>query len=317
MQTIIKIYKNYTLIFALVMGTLIWFLGHNFTFMNPLKPIFPYLINYLMPILIFFMIFLEVNKSQIRDFIPKKWILWIVLYQIIASSTITLLYKFNFITQNIPLYEGIITCMLTPTATAVAVMSSKLKGNPGSATVYVIISSVLASIMISLLFPIWNPDAKIDFVSTFIKIFLKLSPVIILPLLISFLLRWKAEKIRIKIGEWAKDKSFYIWSFLVSINMVQIAKLLFGNSDPNINEIFYITWALIICVIQFAIGKIIGHLYNDRISAGQCLGQKNTGLSIWIIISFLDINSALVPGAYMIWQNIINSIQLRIKNKKQ
>ena len=40
--------------------------------------------------------------------------------------------------------------------------------------------------------------------------------------------------------------------------------------------------ALVACCLQFFLGKTIGSIYNDRISGGQALGQKNTILAIWM-----------------------------------
>ena len=63
-------------------------------------------------------------------------------------------------------------------------------------------------------------------------------------------------------------------------------------------------------------GKRIGSIYNDRISAGQALGQKNTVLAIWMAFTFLNPLTSVGPGSYVIWQNIINSYQLWKKRKK-
>ena len=62
-------------------------------------------------------------------------------------------------------------------------------------------------------------------------------------------------------------------------------------------------------------GKAVGHAYGDSVSAGQALGQKNTVVGIWIALTFLDPLSALAPGAYVIWQNLVNAWQIWYKEK--
>ena len=50
-------------------------------------------------------------------------------------------------------------------------------------------------------------------------------------------------------------------------------------------------------------------------SAGQAMGQKNTVVGIWIALMFLDPLAALAPGAYVIWQNLVNAWQIWYKEK--
>ena len=78
--------------------------------------------------------------------------------------------------------------------------------------------------------------------------------------------------------------------------------------------------ALLACVIQFVVGKQVGGMYADRISAGQALGQKNTVLAIWMACTYLNPASAIAPGSYVLWQNVINSWQLwkkRVKDSRE
>jgi len=72
---------------------------------------------------------------------------------------------------------------------------------------------------------------------------------------------------------------------------------------------------LICCILQFYIGKRIGSHYNDRISAGQSLGQKNTVFIIWTAYTFMNPVTAVAGGFYSIWHNSINSYQLYKKRK--
>lgn len=82
-------------------------------------------------------------------------------------------------------------------------------------------------------------------------------------------------------------------------------------------EIMIAVGALAACCLQFFFGKTIGSIYNDRISGGQALGQKNTILAIWMAHTYLNPLSAVAPGSYVLWQNIINSWQLWKKRKRE
>ena len=59
----------------------------------------------------------------------------------------------------------------------------------------------------------------------------------------------------------------------------------------------------------------IGNKYNQKISGGQSLGQKNTVLAIWLSQTYLNPLSSLGPGLYVLWQNLVNSYQIWIHNK--
>ncbi|MBF1126112.1 MAG: transporter, partial [Capnocytophaga sp.] len=51
------------------------------------------------------------------------------------------------------------------------------------------------------------------------------------------------------------------------------------------------------------------------IESGQALGQKNTAFAIWIAATYLHPLSTVGPGCYILWQNIINSIEIWKKGK--
>jgi BASS family bile acid:Na+ symporter len=73
---------------------------------------------------------------------------------------------------------------------------------------------------------------------------------------------------------------------------------------------------LVLCIIQFAVGRFIGHFFNRTQEAGQALGQKNTAFAIWLGITYLNPLSSVGPGCYILWQNIINSIEIWQERRK-
>jgi len=67
---------------------------------------------------------------------------------------------------------------------------------------------------------------------------------------------------------------------------------------------------LVICVVQFAVGRFIGHYFDHAQEAGQALGQKNTAFAIWLSSAYLNPLSSVGPGCYILWQNIVNSVEI-------
>jgi BASS family bile acid:Na+ symporter len=110
------------------------------------------------------------------------------------------------------------------------------------------------------------------------------------------------------------ELAFYLWAFALTIVTAQIFSSLLNYAETGI-RIAIATF--VICCLQFFGGKTLGSIYNDRISGGQALGQKNTILAIWMAHTYLNPLSAVGPGFYVIWQNLINSWQLWKKRKSK
>ena len=100
--------------------------------------------------------------------------------------------------------------------------------------------------------------------------------------------------------------------------------------------------SFVACLIQFGLGKLIGYYlpapskgrdYQDvlvnpaaapktmagvsSITAGQAFGQKNTSLGVWMAQTYLLPMATLGAAAYIIWQNLFNSVQLFIVAHKK
>lgn len=54
----------------------------------------------------------------------------------------------------------------------------------------------------------------------------------------------------------------------------------------------------------------------DKITAGQALGQKNTGFLIWLGYSYMTPVTSVAGGLYSVFQNCINSFELYQKEKR-
>lgn len=74
---------------------------------------------------------------------------------------------------------------------------------------------------------------------------------------------------------------------------------------------------LIVCFILFGLGKSVAGIwgYEAHIEGGQALGQKNNIVGIWLLLHFLNPLCVIAPCAYVLWQNIINAVQLWYNDK--
>lgn len=112
-----------------------------------------------------------------------------------------------------------------------------------------------------------------------------------------------------------KNLAFYLWGFNLSIlSGITIANILKSTVSGWVLTILLLS-PLVVTIVLFAIGKVVGRHYGDSISAGQALGQKNTSVGLWLTIAFLNPVASVAPGAYAIWQNLFNAWQLWYKDK--
>lgn len=266
----------------------------------------------ILPYLLFTMLFLEFSKINPRDLFPKRWIVYSFAYQLLMTGAMILLLLWSGTPEwTRTMWLGTLVCVLSPTATAVAVMSSKLGGKGGSATTYAVLSSLFTAIAVPLFFPIVSSDnEQLSFAFLFVKIFKKVFPVIIVPLAMSLLMRRFTPRWHRAVAGFAKDKSYYLWSVCVGINCAQIARILCMGIVDLKTTLIYVFYSGLLCMLNFILGKTFGNGCDDRISAGQSLGQKNTILAIWVAMTFLDPSTGIILGAYMIWQNIFNALQI-------
>lgn len=268
-------------------------------------------LSFLTPYLIFTMLLLTFCKISPNDMRPRRMHLWLLTIQVLGSVAV----YFALLPLGKAVAEGAMVCVICPTATAAAVITHKLGGNAASLTTYTLIGNIGTAIAIPLFFPAIEPHAQISFATSFVLILGKVFPLLICPFIAAMLLRFFVPKAHAALQRLSAG-AFYLWTVALAIVTAQtLSSILEDRSQPGI-KIITAAATLVVCLLQFITGKIIGSRYGERISAGQALGQKNTIFAIWMAHTYLDPLSAIGPGAYVLWQNIVNSRQLRRKAKR-
>lgn len=310
----LKFIKNWTLPIAMLIGTLAYLVFAKWVFLAPLKPVVHSFVSFITPWLIFAQLLLTFCKIDVKELKPKRWHLWLLLIQAfscILTAAILLCVPMGELATGI--WQGMMVCLICPTATAAAVITGKLGGNAATLTTYTLLSNLLGAVLVPLVFPLVEPHEGLTFWVAFLKILSRVFPLLLAPLFVALFLKYYVRNVH----RWLMEHSgmaFYIWAFALALVMGQTARSLI-NSDML--AWFVALGGLFTCVVQFFFGKRIGSVYNDRISAGQALGQKNTVLAIWMASAYLHPLATIAPGSYVLWQNIINSYQLWKKRKKE
>lgn len=265
------------------------------------------------PYFIFTMLLLTFCKLPPKEVRFKRLHLWLILIQIFGSVAVYLIVSlFDTVTA-----QGAFICILAPTAMAAAVITGMLGGNVAFLTSYVLVSNVGTALAAPVIFSLMGPNDGMPFTDSFIYICREVMPLLILPLLTAWALRAVApplHRMLLKIN----PATFYLWALSLTIVTGRTVKFLAEQQNPDYTtEISLAVLALVICLAQFKAGKYIGGLYGERIAAGQGLGQKNTILAIWMSQMYLNPIASVGPASYVLWQNIVNSYQLWLKNHRE
>lgn len=312
MIVMIKFLKNWTLPISMLVGTLAYLLFARVPFLAPAKPYIHQFVSFVTPWLIFTQLLLTFCKIDMKELRPKRWHLWLLMIQAFSCALVAgVLLCVPMRELSVGIWEGVMVCLICPTATAAAVITSKLGGNAATLTTYTLLSNLLGAVMVPLVFPLIEPHEGLTFWNAFLKILSKVFPLLLAPFFLALFLKHYMKNVH----RWLMEHSgmaFYIWAFALALVMGQTARSLINS---NASAWFVALGGLFACAVQFLLGKRIGSIYHDRISAGQALGQKNTVLAIWMASTYLHPLATIAPGSYVLWQNIVNSYQLWKKRK--
>ena len=273
-------------------------------------------VQFLAPYLIFIMLLITFCKVNPRDLRPGRLSWWLLAIQMIFSIGL----YFALLPLSVPLAQATFICVFCPTATAAPVITGMLGGSVTRVVMYSIVSNLAVALTAPALFEYMGGESaagNISFWEGFATICIKVGPLIILPLVTAFILKAVAPKVHHGIAT-HQSLSFYIWA--VSLLIVVGKSVSFVMSEPAgaIPVMIAIAGAsLVVCIIQFIIGRRVGRLFGDPVAGAQGLAQKNTVLAIWMALNFLNPISSVGPASYILWQNTINSGQLYFKTKRK
>lgn len=302
----------------------------------PLKPLLPWLI--------FFMLFFTFCKVNPLDLRLHKWH-WIVLASQLAFSFVTYAAVMHFSGSAI-LAQGLLMCFIMPTATAAPIIAGKMGGSIQNLTTFTLLSNFATAIIVPATFPLINPAADMTFWPAFLLILSRIAPLLLGPFFGAWILRllYKARtKQEFVLSKRLAVIPFYLWVASIIVLSSVVTKTVVTNYQTQItNMLILLGLSFVACLLQFGLGKLIGYYmpapskgrdYQDvlinpaaapktmagvsSITAGQAFGQKNTSLGVWMAQTFLDPLSALGAAAYIIWQNLFNSVQLFVVAHKK
>lgn len=263
--------------------------------------------TFLSPYLIFTMLFITYCKLKISDFKPNKFEFTLLLAQIVLAGVA---YGLTFF-WNRTLAEGVFICFIIPTATAAPVITSMLGGSISKVATYSLMCNAFVAVAGPVMFAAIGEHSEMTFLESFKLILIEVFPLILAPLALALILRYALPKVHSRIVG-MQQLSFYLWAVSLIIVVGSCVSFAINNWRPEatLTMVLLAIGALVACLLQFKLGRIIGGKFGDRVAGGQGLGQKNTVLAVWLAMAYLNPLASIAPASYVAWQNIINSWQL-------
>ena len=261
--------------------------------------------NMLTPSLIAAMLFITFCRVDIRAMRLGTIHLWMLLFQFVGAMAVYYPTTWFF---GETVGQGAMICVLAPIAMAAVVIGGMLGANVTTMVTY----SLLCNFATALIAPMMLHSFG-NGTCTFIEIIGRVAPTLIAPFVVAQLLRWLLPKV----AEWFSAHSsisFYLWLISLVLVLGRTTAFILDTDADIVVEVELAIIALVLCLVQFRVGRWMGGLAGDAIAGGQSVGQKNTILAVWMSLNFLDPVASIAPTAYIVWQNFVNSYQLsRVK----
>ena len=313
-MSLIAFFKQWSLPLSLLIGVIGYLLFAYVPLLQPIGEVVGPLLESLIPVVLFVLLYVTFCKIQIKEMRPRAWHFWLQTIRVSLSAFFVWLITLTSDPNLRLVLEGMFVCVICPTAAAAPVVTEKLGGSIGSLTVYAIIANVVTSIIIPLFFPMVEKSSDISFATASLMVLRNVTTVLVIPLVLALVSRRVIPRVTDRIKEF-RNLGFYLWCFnLTIITGITMRNILHASLSGTVLAILLIL-PLFIALLQFTIGKLVGRYYGASISAGQALGQKNTVVGIWLTLTFLNPLAAVAPGAYVLWQNMVNALQLWYKQK--
>ena len=266
------------------------------------------------PYLIFSILLLNFAAVDVKKMHFSKMYLWFMLYQMGVS--IGMYYLLKAFNASEILAQGVMLGVLCPVAASVVVIACMLGANRETVTSYTIIGNLMVAIVAPIYFSFIGNHQEIPFWTSFWMILGKIGTVIALPFFVALTTQVVMPKVHDLLCK-IKGSSFYLWALALTITLGQTIDFMFMEGKENLSAILWLgVFSIAFCAVQFALGKYIGYKYGDIIAGGQLLGQRNSAMGIWMANTYLNPLAAIFPALYSVWQNLFNSIQLWVHDRK-
>ena len=308
MNRLLSFLKEWMLPCAIVLGIGLYIAYHFLPALHPIGPWLHKAASEGQRLVIAVLLFFQFVKISPHDLQLKPWHLKALSVQVLSFLVLAALVFFTPGNLRM-LLECAMLCMVCPTASAAGVITDKLGGRLSETVTYVVLINVAATFLIPLVIPLVNPSATMGFWAYVGHIALKVFPVLILPGLAAWLIRYTTHRLQRRLMRWSGN-SFYVWGVGLTLAMLLATRALLLSRLGWGAVAGIVVVSVLCCFVQFYAGRHMVSGREQKITAGQSLGQKNTGFLIWLGYHYLTPVTSVAGGLYAVCQNLFNSWEL-------
>lgn len=318
MKKLKKIFRDWKLPISMTLGAIIYFVFRALPLPADVRQCaFVAVSRWIQPILLFMMLFLSFIKVKPTELRPHRWHLRVLGEQALWFVAFSLLAMLASNEGVKVLCEGAMLAFICPTATASAVITSKLGGSTSGVVTYLLLCNLMVSLLAPVFLTLVEPHAELSFLASLFMIMGKVFPLLLSPLIIAWVVRYLLPGFHRWLLKFP-DLAFNIWFVSLALAITVTVRSIMHS---NVSYWYLIGLAIVSCVcclMQFWRGRTIGGKYGHEaaVTAGQAFGQKNTVFIIWLGLVFLNPVTSVVGGFYSVWHNTVNSWQLYKVRKK-
>jgi BASS family bile acid:Na+ symporter len=257
-EKVVSTVKNQALPLSMLSGVAGYMLFRFVLALAPVKPLADWAEAYLMPALVFIMLFMtfcKVDPKKMR--IRRRYVAMLVIQTTACLCVALSLYFFTEYEYKIVLQEMLV-CPTAAAVPAVAVIAGGLGGNETTLTTYTMISNLASAVRIPAIFPLVEEHAAGSFLRQFLIILRRVFPLLICPFLAAWGLCVFFPKIHRIIVRFCSGLTFCLWAVsLIIATRLTLRPIANSPFEAPVMRLLA-TAALIVCIRRFGTRKAIG-----------------------------------------------------------
>lgn len=307
---VIRFIKDWTLPISIGLGSAIYLVFSRVRSLDGLTSGLEPFWEMCLPFCTFWVLYVTFCKVDFHKMRPARWHFLVLLAQfLIVAAIVSLTYFLELSGNTRLLMESLLACVISPVATAAPVVTQKLGGNLEEMTACAFLSNILSAVLIPVSFTLISDNQEITFLQGVGKISADVALVLLLPLACAYVTKHYLHGLHRRVVG-VRDLAYYLWC----VNLVLVSGITVRNiaNAPTSGPFLLLIAAAVMmaCALLFWLGRTLGKPFNASVNGGQALMQKNTAFAIWVANTYLNPLSAVGPGCYILWQNIVNSVEI-------
>ena len=261
---LVRFLKDWSLPVGMSTGILVYLL---FAFTPSLDGVATFcspLFDRIVPLFMFFILFVTFCKVDFHRMRPVAWHLWEALFQLFFIGLIMTVILVNRLKgASLVLTEAMLVCVIAPCAAAAPVVTQKLGGDLEQMTTYTFLTNFITALCIPLCFPMIEKASNITFLSAFLTILKEVTLVLVAPMLLAYIVKHYMKGLHRRIIS-VRDLGYYLWAISLTIVTGVTMKNIFHAQTSAWFILAIALLGLLLCVVQFAIGRWIGRRTGAR-----------------------------------------------------